>query len=142
VPAKPAQKNSAANPALTEASQPVAAAPAPVVNTPSKTSGEGAAKGEVLDQVLPDVSEKARATIQGRVRLDVRLQVNPTGTVDSAELERPASSKYFSEQAIKAAKRWQFSAPEVNGHSVPSQWLLHFEFSPSTTTVRPTQVSP
>jgi TonB family protein len=92
--------------------------------------------------VLPDVSEKARATIQGRVRLDVRLQVNPTGTVDSAELERPASSKYFSEQAIKAAKRWQFSAPEVNGHSVPSQWLLHFEFSPSTTTVRPTQVSP
>jgi TonB family protein len=142
VPAKPAQKNSAANPALTEASQPVAAAPAPVVNTPSKTSGEGAAKGEVLDQVLPDISEKARATIQGRVRLDVRLQVNPTGTVDSAELERPASSKYFSEQAIKAAKRWQFSAPEVNGHSVPSQWLLHFEFSPSTTTVRPTQVSP
>jgi TonB family protein len=142
VPAKPAQKNSAANPALTEASQPVAAAPAPVVNTPSKTSGEGAAKGEVLDQVLPDVSEKARATIQGRVRLDVRLQVNPTGTVDSAELERPASSKYFSEQAIKAAKRWQFSAPEVNGHSVPSQWLLHFEFSPSTTTVRPAQVSP
>ena len=92
--------------------------------------------------MLPDISEKARATIQGKVRLSVRLQVNATGTVESAELDAPASSKYFSEQAIKAARRWQFSAPEVDGHSVASQWLLHFEFSPSATNVRPAQVSP
>lgn len=137
-----AQKGAQSKPALTEASQPVTAAPAPVVRTPNKASHDSSAKGEVLEQVLPDVSDKARSTIRGKVRLSVRLQVNATGTVDSAELDTPASSKYFSEQAMKAAKRWQFAAPEVDGRSVPSQWLLHFEFSPSATNVRPAQVSP
>ena len=102
----------------------------------------GLAKGEVLDQVLPDISDRARATIQGRVRLDLKLQVDPTGTVESAELNGPAGSKYFSEQALKAAKKWQFSAPEIDGRSVASQWLVHFEFTQTATNVRPTQVSP
>ena len=139
---KAEQKSTPEQPSLTATSQPVAAAPAPIAKTPSKPSHDSATKGEVLDQVLPDVSEKARATIQGKVRLDVRLQVNATGTVDSAELGGPTGSKYFSEQAIKAAKRWQFSAPEVDGRSVSSQWLIHFEFTPTATNVRPTQVSP
>jgi TonB family protein len=139
---KAEQKSAQEQPSLTATSQPVTATPAAVAKTPSKPSRDSATKGEVLDQVLPDVSEKARATIQGRVRLDVRLQVNATGTVDSAELNGPASSKYFSEQAIQAAKRWQFSAPEVDGRSVASQWLIHFEFTPTVTNVRPTQVSP
>jgi TonB family protein len=91
---------------------------------------------------LPDISEKARATIRGRVRLSLRLQVNASGTVDSAELEVPSSSRYFSGQAIKAAKRWQFSAPEVGGRSVESEWLVRFEFTPRATNVHPAQVSP
>ncbi len=139
---KTEQNSAPAEPPLTEASQPVAPTPAPVAKPAAKPYGDAAAKGEVLQQVLPDVSEKARATIQGTVRLSLRLQVNATGTVDSAELDTPASSKYFSDQAIKAAKRWQFSAPEVGGRSVESQWLLHFEFTPGATNVRPAQVSP
>ncbi len=139
---QPAQKVAVTKPAIKEASQPGASLPAPAAKAADKSTGDSATKGEVLDQVLPDVSEKARATIQGRVRLDVRLRVNPAGTVDSAELASPASSKYFSEQAIKAAKRWQFSAPEVDGRSVESQWLIHFEFTQTATNVRPTQVSP
>jgi TonB family protein len=135
------QKSATEEPSLTATSQP-AAAPGPVAKIQSKPSSDPAAKGEVLDQVLPDISEKARATIQGRVRLDVKLQVNATGTVDSAELNGPANSKYFSDQAIKAAKRWQFSAPEIDGHSVPSQWLIHFEFTQTATNVHPAQVTP
>ena len=96
----------------------------------------------MLDQVLPDVSDKARGTIQGRVRISVRVQVNAAGTVDSAVLDSPTSSKYFSDQAVKAAKRWQFSAPEVDGHSVASEWLLHFEFTSSATNVQSTQLTP
>lgn len=137
-------KKSAAAPALTETSQvssrpPATTAPGRVASKPAEGN---ATRGEVLDQVLPDVSEKARGTIQGKVRISVRVLVNPTGSVDSADLDSPASSKYFSDQAIKAAKKWQFSAPEVDGHSVASEWLLHFEFTSSATTVQPKQVSP
>lgn len=109
----------------------------------SKSSTDAAAtKGDVMDQVLPEVSDKARGTIRGRVRIAVRVHVNPAGSVDSAELDAPSSSKYFSEQAIKAAKKWQFTAPEVGGRSVESDWLLHFEITPSATNVTSKQVSP
>ncbi|GAC1637624.1 MAG: hypothetical protein NVS9B14_17670 [Candidatus Acidiferrum sp.] len=136
------KKNPPAQTTLTETSQPSKSLPAPAVTVPKKVASAPGTRGEVLDQVVPEVSEKARATIQGKVRISVKVQVNPSGTVDSAELDSPASSKYFSEQAIKATKKWQFSAPEVDGHSVASEWLLHFEFTSSATTVQATQVSP
>jgi len=136
------KRNGSGQLALKETSQPTNKVTSAPVKVPTKAGTENTTRGEVLDQVLPDVSEKARATIQGKVRVSVRVQVNPSGTVDAADLDMPAGSKYFSDQAIKAAKRWQFSAPEADGHSVASEWLLHFEFTPSGTTVRPTQVSP
>ena len=138
------KKSSTPAPELTETSQPAPAAKpsAPPVRSASKPAAGGATQGEVLDQVLPDVSDKARGTIHGTVRISVRAHVNRAGTVDSAELDAPSGSKYFSEQAIKAAKRWQFSAPEVNGRSVESEWLLRFEITPTATKVRPAQVSP
>ena len=101
-----------------------------------------ATKGDVMDQVLPEVSGKSRGTIHGRVRIAVRVHVNPAGSVDSAELDAPSGSKYFSEQAIKAAKKWQFTAPEVGGRSVESDWLLQFEITPTATNVTSKQVSP
>ncbi len=95
-----------------------------------------------MDQVLPDVSDKARGTIHGRVRVSVRIHVNAAGTVDTAELDTPSSSKYFAEQSIKAAKKWQFNAPEISGRSVASDWLLHFEITSMATNVTSRQVSP
>jgi len=112
-------------------------------SSPEPTSRDAAAtKGDVMDQVLPEVSGKARGTIHGRVRIVVRVRVNPAGSVDSAELDAPSSSKYFSEQAIKAAKKWQFTPPEVDGRSVESDWLLHFEITSTATNVTSKQVSP
>ncbi len=138
-------KKSLPAPVLTETSQPANPAnpvPTPAAKVASKSAEGNATRGDVLDQVLPDVSEKARGTIQGKVRISVRVQVNPAGSVDSAELDSPAASRYFSDQSIKAAKKWQFSAPEVEGHSVASEWVLHFEFTPAATTVQPKQVTP
>src|SRR5438128_5740602 len=85
---------------LTETSQPAPTAKpsAPPVKSASKPAAGGATRGEVLDQVLPDVSDKARGTIHGTVRISVRARVNRAGTVDSAELDSPSSSKYFSDQ--------------------------------------------
>lgn len=114
----------------------VAAAPKPAA------SRGGRPKGEVLDQVLPDVSDKARASIQGRVRVGVRVHVDAAGAVTDAELDSPGPSEYFADQALKAARRWAFTPPEVDGKSVTSEWLLHFVFSSSDTKVTPTQTAP
>src|SRR6266852_6923640 len=113
----------------------------PSANAP-KSSAASPAHGEVLDQVLPDVSEKARGTIHGKVRVSVRVHVEPGGNVSQAELDAPGPSKYFADLALQAARRWEFTAPEVNGHSAPSDWLIHFEFSQSGTQAFPRQTAP
>jgi TonB family protein len=136
-------------PAARPESSPVAAhAPAdvptdtfPSANSPH-TTASSPAHGEVLDEVLPEVSDKARATIRGIVRVSVRVHVDPTGDVSEAALDSPGPSKYFADLALKAARRWQFASPEAGGHSVPSEWLIRFHFSPSGSKAFPTQTTP
>ena len=113
----------------------------PSANAPH-TTASSRAQGEVLDEVLPEVSNKARATIRGIVRVSVRVHVDPTGDVSEAALDSPGPSKYFADLALKAARRWQFSSPEAGGHSVPSEWLIRFHFSPSGSKAFPTQTTP
>ena len=109
---------------------------------PANSSSPSPARGEVLDQVLPDVSEKARATIHGSVRLSVRVRVDAAGSVSEAELDSPGPSKYFADLAAKAVRNWVFTPPEIGGRSVPSEWLIHFVFTNSDTKVFPTQTTP
>ena len=133
-----------------QSSQPPIASPAPAkLRTEtipsaegSKNSAAGGAHGEVLDQVLPDVSEKARVTIQGTVRVSVRVHVDSAGNVSEAELDAPGPSPYFADLALKAARRWEFSSPEIGGRSTPSEWLIRFEFAPSGVKAFPTQTAP
>jgi TonB family protein len=136
-------------PAAQPPSSPVAAAaPAavhtgtfPSANAPS-ASASSSARGEVLEQILPEVSEKARATIHGVVRVGVRVHVDPTGNVSEASLDSAGPSKYFADLALKAARRWQFASPELGGHSVPSEWLIRFQFSSSGPKAFPMQTTP
>ena len=104
--------------------------------------GNISAKGDVLDQILPDVPEKARATIRGRVRVGVKVHVDAAGAVSDAELDSPGPSKFFADLALKAARKWAFTSPEVNGKSVPSDWSLRFVFTQSGTKVTPVQTAP
>jgi eukaryotic-like serine/threonine-protein kinase len=104
--------------------------------------GAGGAKGEVLDQVLPDVSPKARDTIHGRVRVGVKVHVDAAGAVTDAQLDSPGPSKYFADLAQKAARRWAFTPPEVDGKSVESDWMLRFVFTQKDTKVTSTQITP
>jgi len=82
----------------------------------------------VIHQVLPKVSDKARSTIHGTVRINVRVSVNPDGSVASADLDSAASSQFFGKLALDAARQWKF-APS----SGPST-LIHFDFTNSSTT--------
>jgi TonB family protein len=131
----------------------VAAAPAPAAlrpeagNAPTPSSAglkssAGAAPGEVLAQVLPEPSQKAQATIQGKVRVGVKVHVDATGNVSGAEFVSPGPSKYFADLALEAARRWDFAPAKVDGHSVPSEWLIVFHFTPAGPKVFPTQSNP
>jgi TonB family protein len=97
--------------------------------------------GQVLNQVLPDVSAKSKSTIHGTVRVVVKVHVNPSGAVTSAE-SASSPSRFFSEAAVQAAKRWDFTPPKIADQPVPSEWLLRFDFTPSDTKVLPTQTTP
>jgi TonB family protein len=108
----------------------------------AKKPATGAGRGEVLDQVLPDVSERARATIQGTVRVSVRVHVDAAGNVSDAGLDAPGPSQYFADLALNAARRWEFTPPEVGGRSAPSEWLIRFEFAPSGVKAFPAQTAP
>ena len=91
---------------------------------------------------MPDVPDKALATITGKVRVTVLAHVDAAGNVSDADFEDPGPSKYFADAALKAVRRWEFTSPAVGGRSVPSEWLVRFEFSPSGIEAFPTQSSP
>jgi len=108
----------------------------------AKSSAGSVTQGEVLEQIMPAVSPKARATIRGTVHVAVKLRVDTTGNVASAELFSPGPSRYFADQALQAAHRWDFAPAKVDGHAVPSEWVVRFEFTPFNTKAHPTQSTP
>ncbi len=148
--AKDSPKALAESKPATEPVRPKAVAAPPEARPATSSSAQVAAKssvampnhGEVLDQVLPQASPKALSTIQGTVRVLVRVHVDPVGNVTSAEFESPGPSKYFSDIALRAAQRWQFASPVSEGHSLPSQWLIRFEFSQRGVIAVPAQKQP
>src|SRR5215471_1909657 len=114
----------------------------PSAGATAKPAASTLARGEVLDQVLPTANAKAMASIQGTFHVTARVQVDRSGKVTDATLEDPGPSKYFANLTEKAARQWQFSSPESDGHSVPSEWLIRFDFSSSGVHAIPSQTRP
>ena len=119
---------------------PLAASLRPDAGT--KTPIGGLVEGEAFDQVLPDVPQKARDTIRGRVRVSVRVRVDPSGNVQEAMFDSPGPSKYFADLALQAARRWSFLPAKVDGRNVSSEWILRFDFERTATNVLPVQAAP
>jgi TonB family protein len=99
-------------------------------------------KGAVLQQVLPRVSPSARNTIEGKIRVVVRVEVDPSGNVTNAKLVSAGPSKYFARLALESARGWKFTPAQVRGQAVASQWALRFGFRRTDTEVIPTQTDP
>jgi TonB family protein len=99
-------------------------------------------RGQVVHQALPEVSQKARDTIYGKVRVSVKVSVDPSGKVTAAAFEAPGPSKYFADAALSAARRWTFAPAKSNGENVASQWLLRFEFDNSATNAFSAELAP
>ena len=121
---------------------PSAHSTAPPPNSSLKKANSTPDRGEVLDQILPRPASSALASIQGTVRVTVRVHVDPAGNVSQALIEQAGPSKYFAQKSLEAAKGWVFLSPSVDGHSAASEWLIRFDFSSSGTNAFPKQVSP
>jgi TonB family protein len=83
---------------------------------------------EIVQQVLPDVPRSAANTIQGTVRVRVKVTLDPSGSVSHASFASPGPSKYFANLAMQAARKWKFASGQVDVRNVPSEWILQFEF--------------
>jgi len=110
--------------------------PAPPIAAPAKLTG----LGEVVQQVLPDVPQKALDTIQGTVKVGVRLEVNASGDVTDVSLDSPGPSKYFANLAMGAAKKWKFT-PAAEG-SGAREWILRFQFKQDGANALPSPAKP
>jgi len=114
----------------------------PEAKEPAKTGGDEKASGRaaagteaengVLREVMPQVAPSARRTIQGTIKVRVKISVDAAGNVESANLESAGPSKYFSRVALEAARGWKFS-PAPTGASGSREWKLQFAFSRSKT---------
>lgn len=147
---EPAQQQ----PAATEPqSQAPAASPQPQQQQPTAepasppvpvtaTESSNAAKGSIAQRVMPDLLPAASRSIQGKVNVRVRLNVDPAGEVSSADFESAGPSRYFAKAAMDAARQWKFKPAQANGRPVPSVWILDFQFTRDATDVTPVETTP
>ena len=75
------------------------------VDATPKTSKGVVVQGTVAERVLPDVPQDARNKIRGKVKVSVRVFVNPAGEVSAATTSNSRGrSKYFASLAVQAAR--------------------------------------
>ena len=87
--------------------------------------------GGIVEKVLPDVSRGARNTITGTIKINVRVNVDSSGSVSDAHFERRGPSEYFARKSMEAARKWKFTPTAARA------WVLHFELRRSGTRVIP-----
>jgi TonB family protein len=122
----------ASNPPAVASREAVPPAP-PAPPAEEKPSPTGRVPGKVEKQVAPEVTSRARATIQGHVRVRVAVRVNTEGRVSDAKLQGPRVSRYFSNASLEAARRWKFAPAKVEGRPLASSWVIEFDFTRSGT---------
>jgi TonB family protein len=124
------------------ASAPAQAPRAPVASRAVTASAPPAysSPGEVVERALPTVPANASNTITGKIRVSVRVEVNPAGEVTDASFTTPGPSKYFARLAMEASRRWKFKPAESNGQPVASAWILRYQFTQSATDVVPEEL--
>lgn len=106
------------SPAIVPTSTPPPSAPAAI--PPSSSDS-------VLQKIMPQVSQSARDTIQGTIRVVIRVRVDASGNIADATFDNHGPSGYFADRAMAAAQQWKF-APAATG-----EWLLRFEFAQAAT---------
>jgi TonB family protein len=127
------QSTQGSQPAETSTAQEAAPSRAARGDTNAHTASQDNQNG-VVRKVMPQVSPSARRTIQGTIKVRVRVDVDAAGNVAKAKLESAGPSKYFSRVAMEAAREWKF-VPAQADESGAREWKLQFAFSRAKTGV-------
>jgi serine/threonine protein kinase len=131
------------NPSSENASNPShSEAPTGSKNTRTHHSNSTGPQGAVAQQIMPDVSRNALHTVHGKLNVRVKVSVDSSGKVLMANFDSRGPSQYFAERSLRAARQWTFQPPQVDGRSVPSEWVLKFQFEKSSVNVSPAQTFP
>jgi TonB family protein len=107
-----------------------------------RATGGSVVKGAVAERVLPEVPQRAMETIDGHVRVEIRVQVDRDGNVSDAGIVSQGPSRYFANYALNAARGWKFKPAQRGGHAANSTWMLHFVFQRSGVEVTPVETRP
>jgi TonB family protein len=93
------------------------------------------ANDEIVERVMPQVSRSAQRTINGKIKVHVKVKVDATGKVTQATLKDAGPSKYFARVALEAAERWKFAPTQPQEHDQDTnkvrEWILSFVFTRS-----------
>jgi TonB family protein len=143
VPSNPVARSQSSQPPGSE-TRTVPGNPKPTASTPGAThsgrfagaagSGRGGGNADIVEQVMPDVSRGATNTITGTIKINVRVNVDPSGSVSDAQFERRGPSDYFARKSMEAARKWKFTP------NASRAWVLHFELRRSGVRVIPQPV--
>jgi serine/threonine protein kinase len=97
--------------------------PASAVPPTNPTRSDGTKSPSALHEVMPDVSQTARRSVRGHLRVWIRVIVDQDGSVFAATADRGGPSRYFERIAVDAAKKWTFPAVDS-----PSQRIMQVRF--------------
>jgi len=111
-------------------------------NAGAKNATSTGPQGAVAQQIMPDVSRSALRTVHGKLKVRVKVSVDSSGKVLMANFESRGPSQYFAERSLQAARQWTFQPPQVDGRSIPSEWILKFQFERGSVNVSPEQTFP
>ena len=98
----------------------------PSPSASATASGQSAPDGRVIERVTPQIPAEALHSIRGKIRIQVKVNVDESGRVSEASLKSPGPSRYFAGKALEAARGWRFKPPVENGQPVRSQWVVQF----------------
>ena len=101
--------------------------------TRAKTPPGGIVQSGVRQKVLPDVPQSASNTIQGTIRVSVKVVIDPSGSVVEATFESSGPSRYFANLALQAARRWKFWPAVAAGQHISNERILEFRFTRNST---------
>jgi TonB family protein len=75
-------------------------------------TGKSVGGSAIAKRVLPDIPRRDRETINGRVAISIKVDVDPEGNVTNATSLSPKASKFFTKYALDAAREWKFTPKE------------------------------
>jgi TonB family protein len=83
-------------------------------------------------KVIPGLPTILRGHLWNATAVDVKLSVDASGNVVKAEaVAKPDLNPALREEALQAARWWKFQAASFNGHPVPAEIVVRFNFAAS-----------